>query len=319
MSVAQLLRISYIELRSAEDTEFIEFRQQGKNHYREEFPEPLTVLGRLLSLLVHRKTWYSPFKPVIREFQIDVNDVLSNSPDQRSHTVRSKLDITVGLSPGCSSDVVPVQDNSTPLNTDNSRLITEQLPSQCLRFRILVIGQAGVGKSTLIQRAFGIEQASPSHARPGKTDIEKEFIPPQINRFILHDSQGFEAGIDYSDVLVKEFIVRRKMQQHVKDRLHAVWLCLSTPIEDSEDILLHCSVETFLKEHRSVLQNIPTVVVFTKYDKLLTNMEKQDKVDPDAAAKQYLQKQCFDPIARFAGDANLSYIAVSSSPGLAGR
>ncbi|KAI6122320.1 hypothetical protein EV401DRAFT_2070153 [Pisolithus croceorrhizus] len=216
-------------------------------------------------------------------------------------------------------DVVPVQDNSTPLNTDNSRLITEQLPSQCLRFRILVIGQAGVGKSTLIQRAFGIEQASPSHTRPGKTDIEKEFIPPQINRFILHDSQGFEAGIDYSDVLVKKFIVRRKMQQHVKDRLHAVWLCLSTPIEDSEDILLHCSVETFLKEHRSVLQNIPTVVVFTKYDKLLTNMEKQDKVDPDAAAKQYLQKQCFDPIARFARDANLSYIAVSSSPGLAGR
>ncbi|KAI6101358.1 hypothetical protein F5141DRAFT_1218398 [Pisolithus sp. B1] len=328
MSVAQLLRISYIELRSAEDTEFIEFRQQGASAFDElihssypSYPIISTVLGRLLSLLVHRKTWYSPFKPVIREFQIDVNDVLSNSPDQSlqgSTRYAASWTITVGLSPGGSSDVVPVQENSTPLNTDNSRLITGQLPSQCLRFRILVIGQAGVGKSTLIQRAFGIEQAV-NHARPGKTDIEKEFIPPQINRFILHDSQGFEAGIDYSDVLVKEFIVRRKMQQHVKDRLHAVWLCLSTPIEDSEDILLHCSVETFLKEHRSVLQNIPTVVVFTKYDKLLTNMEKQDKVDPDAAAKQYLQKQCFDPIARFAGDANLSYIAVSSSPGLAGR
>ncbi|KAI6019546.1 hypothetical protein PISMIDRAFT_152987 [Pisolithus microcarpus 441] len=58
------------------------------------------------------------------------------------------------------------------------------------------------------------------------------------------------------------------------------------------------------------------MVVFTKYDKLLTYMEMEKEANPEAAAEQYLKKYCIDPIEEFAGGADLSYLAVSSNPKL---
>ncbi|KIK17555.1 hypothetical protein PISMIDRAFT_222223 [Pisolithus microcarpus 441] len=328
MSVAQPLRISYIELRSAKDIESIEvlflgcrrsIQRQDKNHFREEFPESLTVQGEALSFLVRWKKWYSFYKPSVNNIQIRVRDVL---PDSRSHkfqTERSKLDITIGLSSDPPpADVVPTQGKSTPSSNDSLRPTTEALLDQCPRFRILVIGQSGVGKSTLIQRAFGIEKASAENLKPGRALIEEELISPQNNRFVLHDSNGFEPADNANCDAVKSFIIDRKKREHVKDQLHAVWLCFRIPIPGHGERLLEDGAETFLKEDTSVLQNIPTIVVFTKYDKLLTHMLMEKETDPEAAAEQYLRKHCYAPIEEFARGADLSYVAVSSfaTPGL---
>ncbi|KAI6096225.1 hypothetical protein F5141DRAFT_588337 [Pisolithus sp. B1] len=169
MSAARPWRISYIELRSTKDVEYIEaifvgcrrsIRRQDKNHFREEFSEPFTVRGEAFSFLVYWKKWYSSSIPAVDNIQIHVHDVLSNSRSHKFYTERSKLNITIGLSSDhLPADGLPAQVNSTPPNTDSLRPTTEAPPNQCPRFRILVIGQSGVGKSTLIQRAFGIEQA----------------------------------------------------------------------------------------------------------------------------------------------------------------
>ncbi|KIK17557.1 hypothetical protein PISMIDRAFT_685148 [Pisolithus microcarpus 441] len=45
-------------------------------------------------------------------------------------------------------------------------------------------------------------------------------------------------------------------------------------------------------------------------------MQMEKETDPEAAAEQYLKKHCIDPIEEFAGGADLSYVAVSSNPGL---
>ncbi|KAI5991375.1 hypothetical protein EDC04DRAFT_1344850 [Pisolithus marmoratus] len=167
MSVAQLLRIYYIELRTAKDVECIELiipgcrrsiQQQSTKLFREEFPQPLTVQGEAFSFSVHRKKWYSSFIPAaINEIKINVRDVLSNSREQEFQAVYRELDITIGLSP--SVDTTPTPVTPTPSNINNLRPTTDELLNQCPRFRILVIGQSGVGKSTLINKAFGIEQA----------------------------------------------------------------------------------------------------------------------------------------------------------------
>ncbi|KAI5984651.1 hypothetical protein EDD15DRAFT_2375099 [Pisolithus albus] len=198
------------------------------------------------------------------------------------------------------------------------RSTAEELLDDCPRFRILVIGQSGVGKSTLINKAFGIDQGTAAHFEPGKADIENEVILQQNDRFVFHDSNGFEPAEGVSCDAVKSFITERKKREHVKDQLHAVWLCFRIPIPGHGERLLEDGAETFLKEDTSVLQNIPTIVVFMKYDMLLTHMLMQKEADPEAAAEQYLKKHCYAPIEEFAGGADLSYVAVSSfaNPGL---
>lgn len=56
-----------------------------------------------------------------------------------------------------------VDDDDYRLDVDTSKVITEapsaqllNLPEACDKFRILIIGRAGVGKSTICSKVFGI-------------------------------------------------------------------------------------------------------------------------------------------------------------------
>ncbi|KAI6019530.1 hypothetical protein BKA83DRAFT_4307267, partial [Pisolithus microcarpus] len=283
--------------------------RRGKSLFQENFDQPLVVRGDTISLsVIHRRRWHIGPKQVPEVIKIIVQDVLSKLPTRKFQTVCNGLAITLGLSPDSVPDI-------TGSSRDALRPTTEELLDECPRFRLLVIGQPGVGKSALINRVFGIEQASSQDLDPGKVDIEKELISQQNDRFVLHESKGFEPadGVGRNDV--KLFIEDRKKREHVKDQLHAVWLCLRIPMADLGERLLEDGEETFLREDTSVLENIPTIVVFTKYDKLLTYMRTQKKADPNSAAEQYLREYCIQPIQNIANDAKLSYVAVSSKPG----
>ncbi|KAI5991364.1 hypothetical protein EDC04DRAFT_2911530 [Pisolithus marmoratus] len=266
MPVAQSLRVSYIELQGTKDVESIELvllgcrrsiPQQGKNLFREEFPQHLTIQGGALSFSVYlKKKWYSTAIPTAKSVQIYVNDVLSNSSEQKFRIERRGLDITIGLSPNSILvEEMPAQDNSTSPNTGGLCPTIEELFHLCPRFRILVTGQSGTGKSTLINRVFGIEQASAEKIELGKEDIEKEFISPQNDRFVLHVGEGFGPTGGTGCGSVGLFIENTKKRECVKDQLHAVWLCFRVPIVDHGDRLLEKDTETFLREHASVLQN----------------------------------------------------------------
>ncbi|KAI5980823.1 hypothetical protein EDD15DRAFT_626602 [Pisolithus albus] len=171
----------------------------------------------------------------------------------------------------------------------------------------------GVGKSSLINQVLRKEAARVENDKSGKSDIEKELTSLLNDRFILHDSQGFEPAESDNHKVVKAFIHRRKQKENIGDRLHAVWLCFQVPIPTHGERPLEEHAEMFLREAKNILGDIPIVVVFTKYDRLLTFMRAKRKAkDPEKEAAQYLQKNCVDAIKNVSGDKDILHVEFSS-------
>jgi flagellar basal body-associated protein FliL len=57
----------------------------------------------------------------------------------------------------------------------------------------------------------------------GVADIDREFISPNNERFVVHDSVGFESADEDNMEVVKKFVAQRKAQPQIEDQLHAIW------------------------------------------------------------------------------------------------
>ncbi|KAG6895739.1 hypothetical protein C0992_012908 [Termitomyces sp. T32_za158] len=144
-------------------------------------------------------------------------------------------------------------------------------------FRILVIGRANAGKTTLLQRVCNTTEEpciydennnnllEPTDGR-GLHDINRPFVFRNNPQFIFHDSIGFEAGDESMLKTVQDFIEKHAKATETNEQLHAIWFCF-TP--DRARFLLELE-KRFFNEKRS--GNIPVIAIFTKFDDLITQV-----------------------------------------------
>ncbi|KAN0132940.1 hypothetical protein V8E53_009305 [Lactarius tabidus] len=154
-----------------------------------------------------------------------------------------------------------------------------------IQFRVLVIGRANAGKTSILQRVCettesptiyrGNEEVTltPSMNR-GEHCIDDALVFSNHKGYVFHDSQGIEAGDEEKLETLKEFIRRKCGEKRLQDRLHAIWYCV--PMDDHRPGLN-------LKFFGNVCpdQNVPVIAVFTKYDQFRRNVEMDVSDDPD--------------------------------------
>ncbi|KAF7358332.1 G domain-containing protein [Mycena venus] len=194
---------------------------------------------------------------------------------------------------------------------------TVDILHECPRFRVLVVGKSGVGKSSLINYAFGVNKANVSHEEHGVSDINTEITSPQNSLFVLHDSQGFEPGETANFEKVEEFLQSRGASVPLKERVHAVWLCVQVPFAGGR--VFETGDERFFD--LIARTGVPVVVVFTQLDQLLNRMEEyltdEEMEMPEEEINQLcseranaeFQKLCVGPLERI--DHTLRYAVTS--------
>ncbi|EIW77745.1 hypothetical protein CONPUDRAFT_61870 [Coniophora puteana RWD-64-598 SS2] len=130
---------------------------------------------------------------------------------------------------------------STPQQNQDITKIRETCPV----FRVLIIGRANAGKTTILQKVCNVDpntdpivhdahgrKVSPPtgndtdgslhYCQRGQHDIKYQIMYPG-SHFIFHDSRGIEAGSADELRIIRDFLRERESQTLLENQLHAIW------------------------------------------------------------------------------------------------
>ncbi|KAI5997658.1 hypothetical protein F5J12DRAFT_725184 [Pisolithus orientalis] len=146
------------------------------------------------------------------------------------------------------------------------------------RFRILVMGRANAGKTTILQRVCNTTDQPEifngegekvdatlvqGSLKRGEHNIEDELVFKSDRRFVFHDSRGFEAGSEGEFDMMKEFVMDRAKTMKLDKRIHAIWFCI--PLNESHRMVTAAEKKFF---DMCDTGHVPVIVLLTKTDTL---------------------------------------------------
>ena len=95
-----------------------------------------------------------------------------------------------------------------------------------LTLNLLILGQTGVGKSSLINALFGEIVAKAGPGKPISTHIKKYETELDGKKVNLYDSMGFEVNNEKCIKDIKNALKERSADKDIKDWFHSVTYCI---------------------------------------------------------------------------------------------
>ncbi|KAI6037899.1 hypothetical protein EDC04DRAFT_2604439 [Pisolithus marmoratus] len=187
----------------------------------------------------HIKRWLKSLSPASGSYSHrgDASDIVPAATE----TTAAASNLT-----GDAASPVPAQIEATPQATTSSgpayrldsKMANEYL-KKIKRFRILVMGRANAGKTTILQRVCNATDKPEIFDGKGN-EMESDIVQGTLTNelvfernpgFVFHDSCGFEAGPTRQFDRMKHFVADHAVTTRVNERIHAIWFCI--PMTDS--------------------------------------------------------------------------------------
>ncbi|KAJ7318689.1 hypothetical protein DFH08DRAFT_395856 [Mycena albidolilacea] len=157
-----------------------------------------------------------------------------------------------------------------------------------LKFRVLILGRANAGKTTILERLTGASMDEAEVWRDGRI-LPGQTVKGQIDRglhniddeirfrpkpgFVFHDSRGVEAGSATELSTVQQFVEERSSTaKDLRIQLHVIWMCL--PLDECRELF-----ESERDIFRLLKGTVPLVVIFTKQDGAVSKETSQILMD----------------------------------------
>ena len=160
--------------------------------------------------------------------------------------------------------------------------------NQAKKFRILVIGDSGSGKSKLLNVISNRDITTVSEYDPGIHDINENLLSFG-DKVIFHDSQGFQSGRDIDLKVVEDFVDKRLSMESFNEKLHAIWICIPIPSSGDRPLLSGIVSRTIVEKYNN---KIPLVIIFTKYDVLYHRLFRENKKNYGELSTDSIKKMC---------------------------
>jgi len=129
---------------------------------------------------------------------------------------------------------------------------------QFARVNVLITGNSGVGKSTVINSIFGSDVAQTGVGKPQTMSIDT-YDPPDTP-LRIYDTRGFEiAKAEETVSLVRNKITQLREALRAEDQIHIAWVCILEQSHRVEPV--HQSLLRMLNEQRP---SVPSLVLITQ-------------------------------------------------------
>ncbi|KAG1894321.1 uncharacterized protein F5891DRAFT_729449 [Suillus fuscotomentosus] len=166
---------------------------------------------------------------------------------------------------------------------------SQDLRERFVRFRVLILGRANAGKTTILQKVCNTMEYPGIYDNKGNK-IDAAVVESSIkhgnhdieNEMVFRSNPGFEAGSEEEFENMKKFSSEPILHAtKLEERIHAIWYCI--PMDEhcrtfqrSEEKFLECDTRhselatllSFAMLGLNDQSSVPVVVVFTKFEAL---------------------------------------------------